>query len=152
MGRHAGYLALYAGLACGAVAVMVPEIPVDLERDILPKMRRTQLTGKKHYIVVVAEGVGGVADIAKRIQEVTGIESRATVLGHVQRGGIPSVRDRVVASQMGNRAAELLSRGIGNRVVAMQHSEIVDFDINEALDMTKPFDETLYHVANAISI
>lgn len=152
MGRQAGYLALHAGIACGATSVIVPEIPVNLERDVIPKMRRTQLSGKKHYIIVVAEGVGGVANIAQQIQDLTGIESRATILGHVQRGGSPSVRDRVVASEMGHHAVELLSQGIGNRVVAMQKSTIVDFDINEALDMVKPFDEELYRVANDISI
>ena len=152
MGRQAGYLALHAGIACGATSIIVPEIPINLERDIIPKMRRTQLSGKKHYIIVVAEGVGGVANIAQQIQDLTGIESRATILGHVQRGGSPSVRDRVVASEMGHHAVELLDQGIGNRVVAMQKSAIVDFDINEALDMVKPFDEGLYRVANDISI
>ena len=152
MGRQAGYLALHAGIACGATSIIVPEVPINLERDIIPKMRRTQLSGKKHYIIVVAEGVGGVANIAQQIQDLTGIESRATILGHVQRGGSPSVRDRVVASEMGHHAVELLSQGIGNRVVAMQKSAIVDFDINEALEMVKPFDEELYRVANDISI
>ena len=152
MGRQAGYLALSAGIACGATSIIVPEVPISLERDVIPKMRRTQLSGKKHYIIVVAEGVGGVANIAQQIQDLTGIESRSTILGHVQRGGSPSVRDRVVASEMGHHAVELLSQGMGNRVVAMQKGTIVDFDINEALDMVKPFDVALYRVANDISI
>jgi 6-phosphofructokinase 1 len=100
---------------------------------------------------VVAEGIGNVDTLAKQIQSVTGIDTRATVLGHVQRGGIPSVRDRVTASKMGYEAVQLLSQGIGNRVVAEKDGKIVDYDIYDALNMTKPFDETLYDVANAIS-
>ena len=101
---------------------------------------------------MVAEGVGHVEELAKKIEEITGIESRATILGHVQRGGNPSLRDRVVASEMGYDAVELLEKGIGNRVVAMRDSKIVDFDIYEALQMTKPFNINLYNIANEISI
>ena len=152
MGRHAGHLTLQTGIAVGATAILVPEIPYDLEKDVVSRMRNTQLSGKKHFIIVVAEGVGHVDQIAKEIEMLTGIESRATVLGHVQRGGNPTVRDRVTASEMGHRAVELLEAGIGNRVVAMQSNAIVDFDIYEALQMTKDIDKRLYQIAHEISI
>nr|MCR4594164.1 6-phosphofructokinase [Clostridiales bacterium] len=144
MGRKAGYLALNAGIACGATTILIPEVEYDFQRDVIDRMRKTQLTGKKHFIIVVAEGIGGVDEMAKKIQAETGVESRATVLGHVQRGGTPTVRDRVNASLMGARAVQLLEQGIGNRVVAMQKDEIVDYDIFEALNMTKSLDLNLY--------
>ncbi|MGI6269494.1 MAG: 6-phosphofructokinase [Candidatus Howiella sp.] len=152
MGRRAGYLALQTGVAVGATSILVPEVPFDLEKDVVAKMRQTQLSGKKHFIVVVAEGVGKVDQIAKEIEALTGIESRATVLGHVQRGGSPTVMDRVRASQMGHKAVELLSKGIGNRVVCYKNDAIVDCDIYEALAMTKPFDNELYAIASEIGI
>ena len=104
MGRRCGDIALNTGIAVGATSILVPEIPYDLQRDVIDRMRFTQKTGKKHFIIIVAEGVGGVEELAKEIQKQTGVESRATVLGHVQRGGSPTLRDRVVASEMGNRA------------------------------------------------
>lgn len=152
MGRGAGDIALQTGIAVGAAAILVPEIPYDMERDIISRMRLTQSAGKKHFIVVVAEGVGGVEKIAHEIQEKTGIESRATILGHVQRGGSPTLRDRAVASEMGYHAVQILSRGEGNRVVAMQNGKITDFDITEALNMKKPFNRELYEIALKISI
>ena len=152
MGRRAGYIALNAGIACGATTILIPEVDFDFERDVIDRMRRTQKTGKRHFIIIVAEGIGGVSEMAARIEEVTGIESRATVLGHVQRGGCPTVRDRVVASKMGCRAVDLLEQGIGNRVIAMTKDEIVDYDIFEALNMTKSIDLNLYKLAHEISI
>lgn len=152
MGRKAGYIALNAGIACGATTILVPEIEYDFERDVIERMRRTQKTGKRHFIIVVAEGIGGVEEMAKRIQAETGVESRATILGHVQRGGHPTVRDRVAGSKMGYKAVELLEKGIGNRVVAMQKDEVVDFDIFEALNMSKHIDLDLYKLAHEISI
>ncbi len=152
MGRSAGYLALNAGIAVGATTILIPEVPFDIERDVIERMRRTQKTGKKHFIIIVAEGIGGVEALAREIEEKTGVESRATILGHVQRGGSPTVRDRVVASEMGNYAVKLLQKGIGNRVVATQHEKVVDFDIYEALNMTKSVDLNLYRVAHEISI
>jgi 6-phosphofructokinase 1 len=152
MGRNAGYLALNVGIAIGATSIIVPEVPYDFEREILSRMKTTSLTGKKHFIIVVAEGVGGVMELAERIQKETGIESRATILGHVQRGGTPSVRDRVLASEMGYRAVELLIEGKSNRVVAIQSDQIIDFDIEVALRMKKPFDFELYNIAHDISI
>lgn len=152
MGRRCGDIALQTGIACGATSILVPEMPFTLEKDVISKITEQQQTGKKHFIVVVAEGVGGVDDIAKYIQQRTGIETRATVLGHVQRGGSPSLRDRVVATAMGHRAVELLSEGKGNRVVAMQENKIVDYDITEALNMKRVFDKDLYDIAMEVSI
>lgn len=152
MGRRAGYIALNAGIACGATTIIIPEVEYDFQRDVIDRMLRTQKTGKKNFIIIVAEGVGGVDEMAKRIEAETGVETRATVLGHVQRGGHPTVRDRVTASLMGYKAVELLKDGIGNRVVAMQEDKIVDFDIFEALNMTKTLDVELYKIAHKISI
>lgn len=152
MGRRAGWIALETGIAVGATAILVPEVEYDIDRDIIAKIHKTQQSGKKHFIIVVAEGVGEVGKIAKEIEEKTGIESRATVLGHVQRGGSPTVRDREMASCMGNYAVKLLSRGIGNRVVAYRNGKLTDFDIFEALNMTKEFDIEKFETANTISI
>ncbi len=154
MGRHAGYIALQSGIACGAMAVLVPEIPYDFERDIIDKMKLAYTAHKAHFIIIKAEGTGEITahDLAKRIEEVTGVESRATILGYVQRGGTPTVRDRVVASRMGYHAVELLDKGIGNRVVCLKGDDIVDYDILEALKMTREFDKSLYEMANKISI
>ncbi len=152
MGRRCGDIALQTGIACGATAILVPEKPVDLDKMVIQKIIDTKATGKRHFIVVVAEGVGGTEEIAKYIEEKTGIESRATILGHVQRGGSPTLRDRVVASAMGHHAVELLSSGIGDRVVALQGGNIVDLDITEALNMKRVFDEELYNIAMDVSI
>ena len=151
MGRRAGYLALQTGIAVGATAVLVPEIEFKIE-DVIQKIKETQKTGKKHFIIVVAEGVGGVEEIAKKIEEGTGVESRATVLGHVQRGGNPTIRDRVMATEMGYAAVKLLNEGIGNRVIGWKKGEIVNYDIYEALNMKKPFDDEMYEIANTTSI
>ncbi len=152
MGRRAGDMALNVGLAVGATGIVVPEVPFDMELDVLARIRRASETGKKHFIFVVAEGVGHVMEMASEIEKSTGIETRATILGHVQRGGSPSTYDRVLASQMGHRAVELLIEGKENRVVASQNGGIVDFDIEEALAMKKPFDKAMYDMAHEISI
>lgn len=152
MGRGAGYLALESGIAVGATSILVPEVEHDIERDIIARIREFQKTGKRHFIVIVAEGVGGTAEIAKKIEAETGVESRATILGHVQRGGSPTARDRIMASQMGSRAVDLLTQGIGNRVVGIRDNKIVDFDIFEALKMTKAIDMKDYELAHEISI
>ena len=161
MGRRAGYLALSGGIAVGATCILIPEREFDIQADIIDRMRRTQATGKTHFIIVVAEGVAdklrdqgidGSMGLAAYIQHNTGVESRATILGHVQRGGSPTAKDRIVASRMGHRAVELLKDGIGNRVVAMQKDEILDFDIYEALSMTKHIDMEDYKIAMDISI
>ena len=151
MGRRCGDIALNTGIAVGAIATLVPEVKYDFEKDVIERIRYAQKTGKRHFIVVVAEGVGHSEDICKRIQEETGIESRATILGHVQRGGSPTLRDRVVASRMGYHAVELLRDGKSNRVVVMQGERIVDFDITEALEMPRVFDEKLYRISQDLS-
>lgn len=152
MGRRCGYLALNVGIAVGATSVLVPEVSFDFQKDIVDRMKKTAATGKKHFIIVVAEGIGGVVELTKRIEEETGVESRATILGHVQRGGNPTVRDRVLASRMGNYAVNLLCDGKSNRVVSIKNDRITDYDIEEALSMKKPFDEELYRMAHEISI
>lgn len=152
MGRRCGDIALQTGIATGATAILVPEIKYNIERDVIERIINTQKTGKKHFVIVVAEGVGGVRDLAKYIEQRLGIEARATILGHVQRGGSPTVRDRVVASQMGYEAVSLLDRGIGNRVVVMRDGKITNLDINEALEMERVFDSKLYKVAMSVSI
>ena len=152
MGRNAGYIALNVGIATGALAILIPERPYDLDHDVISRMNQTQKTGKKHFIVIVAEGVGHAQELANEIQARTGIDSRATVLGHVQRGGSPTLRDRVTASQMGYHAVNLLEKGIYNRVVAVSADKIVDYDINVALSMHKTIDTMMLDVANTISI
>ena len=154
MGRRAGYLALNAGIAVGATSILIPEIPFDIQRDVIERMQRTQRTDKKHFLIVVAEGVGvDVTELAKEIQAKTGVESRACILGHIQRGGSPTVQDRVMATRMGHYAVKnLLMNNIGNRVVASNHGEVVDYDIFEALNMKKHIDEHLYQIAMDVSI
>ncbi|MGN0563659.1 MAG: 6-phosphofructokinase [Candidatus Heritagella sp.] len=157
MGRRCGDIALNTGIAVGATAILVPEVPFDFEKDVIERIRRTQSTGRQHFIIVVAEGCSSIAgndvnDMAKRIEEETGVETRATVLGHVQRGGRPTLRDRVVASQMGCHAVDLLLEGKSNRVVVMQKGQITDYDITEALEMPRTFDYKLYNDAMRISI
>ncbi|MBQ0098328.1 MAG: 6-phosphofructokinase [Oscillospiraceae bacterium] len=152
MGRRCGDIALQTGIACGATAILVPEIEHDIERDVISKIYEQKSTGKKHFIVVVAEGVGGVDDIAKYIEKRTGIETRATILGHVQRGGSPTLRDRLNATAMGVRAVDLLEKGIGNRVIALKESKVVDYDITEALNMKRTFNKELFDIAMEVSI
>ena len=150
MGHGAGDLALQCGLAVGATSVIVPEKEYDPEA-VITKIRETQKRGRNHFIIVVSEGLCDVRELAKQIEDATGIESRATILGHIQRGGSPTLRDRVVASKMGYAAVELLKDGIGNRVIALKNCEIVNYDIFEALNMPKTFDEETYLLANMIS-
>lgn len=163
MGNGAGDIALCTGIACGATAVIIPEKPYDIQKDVIDRINEVRKTGKQHFIVMVAEGIVDKKDreekiyrfaqeLSHEIESKTGVVTRATVLGHVQRGGSPTLRDRVVASQMGYHAVELLSQGIGNRVVVMKDGKVTDFDILEALNMPKVFDEKLYEVANTISL
>ncbi len=151
MGRSAGYLALEGGIAVGATYIIVPEKPYDLT-EVIKRMKKTLDTGKRHFVIIVAEGIGGVANLAKRIEEETGVECRSSILGHIQRGGSPTVRDRVTASIMGNKAVKLLMEGIGNRVLAVKDSNIVDYDIFEALQMKKTLNDEYYQIAHEISI
>ena len=152
MGRHSGYLAINTGIATGALCILIPEKSFNVERDILSRMRETQAQGKKNFLILVAEGVGQVFKIAEEIQSKTGIETRATVLGHVQRGGSPSLRDRVMASQMAVKAIELLANDKYNRIIGMKYDRIVDFDIEDALSMEKELAPHLIEVAKVISI
>lgn len=152
MGRHAGYLTLETGVAVGATAIVVPEAPISVD-EIAEKINKSlNETQKRHFIIMVAEGIGGVEEMAKAIEEKTGIETRATVLGHVQRGGNPTLRDRVIATKLGYEAVQLLNKGIGNRVVVWKKEGVVDYDIFEALNMKKQLDMDLLDIANKISI
>ena len=151
MGRHAGYLALYVGISVGATAVLIPERPVDFEQDVVDKIRRARLAGSTHYMVVVAEGAGSAFEIAKRIQEEIGIDPRVTVLGHIQRGGSPTARDRETASRMGYEAVQVLLQDKGNRIVSSLDGRIVDLDMEEALAMTKSFEMDRYDVLEALT-
>ena len=149
MGRHAGHLALYVGIAVGATAVLIPEREVDFEAEIVENIRRARLAGTTHYMVVVAEGAGSAADIGRRIHEELGLDPRVTVLGHIQRGGSPSARDRETASRMGYEAVQSLAEGRGNRIIGTQEGKVVDLDMEEALAMTKVFDMERYRVLEA---
>ena len=141
MGRDAGYLALWCGIANGAECILLPEKHGYDEQEIIDDILENRRNGKKHYIIVNAEGVGDSINMAKRIEEATGVETRATILGHLQRGGSPSVKDRVYASVMGAKAVDLLLEGKENRVVGYMKGEFIDFDINDALRMQKEVPE-----------
>lgn len=137
MGRNAGYLAMYVGLAVGATAVLVPEEPIDFERDVIEKIRQARFNGFTHYMIVVAEGAGSAADIAAKIKDAIDLDPRVTVLGHIQRGGSPTGRDRVNATKMGYLAVELLLQGKTNRIVCTHMGDFTDMDISEGLAMKK---------------
>ena len=137
MGRNAGYLAMYVGLAIGATAVLVPEKPIDFEQDVIEKIRQARFKGFTHYMIVVAEGAGSAAQIAEKIKEAIDLDPRVTVLGHIQRGGVPSGRDRVNATKMGYLAVELLMEGKTNRIVCTNDGHFTDVDIEDALNMKK---------------
>ena len=147
MGRNAGYIAVNVAVAVGAEAAIVVEKGFDIDA-IIKNILDNRSSGKTHAVLIVAEGIGNAEQIAKDIEAKTGIESRATILGHVQRGGSPTVRDRVVATQMGYHAVELLEKGIGNRVVGLKDNKVYDVDIQEALSMKKPFEDELYKILN----
>ncbi len=151
MGRHAGHIALEVGIANGAEVIIVPETPFDLKTDIVERINQAAKKGKKHFVVIVAEGIEGVDKLAIQIETLTEISTRATILGHMQRGGTPTVKDRVMASRMGVYAVELLMEDKGNRVVAWKNGRIVDYDINEALEMKKTIDADLYNVYKTVT-
>lgn len=137
MGRNAGYIALNVGLSCGAEVILIPEVEVDFDKDVVRRLLEFHSKGKRHYIVIVAEGAGDAVEISNRIEEQTGIESRVTILGHLQRGGSPSARDRVLASQMGVLAIESLASGRFGGVVSYQQGRIMTIEIEEAMQMTR---------------
>jgi len=150
MGRDAGYLALWCGIANGAERILLPEQHGYDEEAIVRDVVEARMCGKKHFIIINAEGVGDSMNMAKRIEEATGLETRATILGHLQRGGSPTVKDRVYASIMGAKAVELLVQGKSNRVVGYKHGEYIDFDINDALKMHKDIPDYQIEIANML--
>ena len=151
MGRNAGFLAMYVGLAVGATAVLVPESPIDFERDVVEKIRQARLNGFTHYMIVVAEGAGSASEIAAKIKESIALDPRVTVLGHIQRGGIPSGRDRVNATKMGYLGVELLMEGKTNRIVCTHDGGYVDIDIDEGLAMKKSIQQMEVNVLAAMT-
>ena len=150
MGRGAGYIALWCGIANGAEDVLLPERYDYDEQALVNHIIAGKKKGKKHHIIVNAEGIGHSASMAKRIEAATGIETRATILGHMQRGGSPTCKDRVYASTMGALAVDLLCKGASNRVVGYRHGEFIDFDVDEALAMTKGIDEYQFEICNSL--
>lgn len=150
MGRHAGYIALWCAINSGAEMVLLPEVPRPSDEEIVKKIIENKNKGKKHFLIVVAEGVGGSEQLAQTIEKVTGIESRATILGHLQRGGSPTAVDRMQASIMGAKAVDLLCEGKAKRVVAYINGQYVDYDINEALKMTKQLDPYMYSLSDIL--
>ena len=146
MGRNAGFLALYVGIAVGATAVLVPEHQVDFEMDVVERIRASRLAGNTHFMIVVAEGAGNAMDIGKQIHESLGIEPRITVLGHIQRGGAPTARDRETATRMGYHAVTALARGDESCIIATQEGGIVEIPIEEALARKKSLQMDRYKI------
>ena len=151
MGRHAGYLALYVGMSVGATAVVVPEEKFDFSRDVAEKIRRARLGGKTNFMIVVAEGAASAVEVGKQIHEELGLDPRVTILGHIQRGGCPTAKDRVMATRMGYEAVHVLAEGRTNRVICSNDDKVFDLDIEEALAMTKTLNPEEYEVMEARS-
>ena len=152
MGRDAGYLALWCGIANGAERILLPEEHDYDEAELIEDIKESMRRGKKNYIIINAEGVGDSINLAKRIETATGIETRATILGHMQRGGSPTCKDRMYASIMGSKAVDLLLEGKSNRVVGYRHGEYVDFDIDEALKMNKGIPQYQYEISKILAL
>lgn len=150
MGRNCGDIALYAGIGGGAEEVIIPEKGYEMD-GLCKTIFEGKLRGKMHNLIILAEGVGGANELAKQVEEITGIESRATILGHIQRGGSPSAFDRMLASRMGVAAVEVLMEGKSGRVIGMKDGKIMDEDINEALEIPRKFNERLYHISKILS-
>ena len=150
MGRNAGYIALWCGLANGAEDILLPERYDGNEQELISRIIENRKRGKKHHIIINAEGIGHSASMARRIEAATGIETRVTILGYMQRGGAPTCKDRVYASIMGSKAVELLCAGKSNRVVAYKNGEYVDYDIQEALSMKKDIPEEQYKISKML--
>ncbi|WP_042354813.1 6-phosphofructokinase [Bacillus rubiinfantis] len=151
MGRDAGDIALWAGLAGGAETVLIPEEKYNIQ-EIAERLRKGQQRGKKHSIIIIAEGVGSGVEFAKQLKEVTNMDTRVSVLGHIQRGGSPTVSDRVLASRLGARAVELLIEGKGGRAVGIENNVLVDYDIIEVLGKHHKLDLNLYQLSQELSI
>jgi len=152
MGRNAGWIAVNCGIAGGAEAIILPEKEFDIDKDIIIPIVEGRNRGKKHYLVIVAEGVGGAVEIAKYIEEKTEITTRATILGYIQRGGSPTVTDRVMASRMGAMAINLLLEGKKNRIIAVRDGKLTDLEINEALNMEKTIDGDLIDLSRILAL
>ena len=150
MGRNAGFLALYVGIAVGATAVLVPEKPLDFEKDVVERIQESRLAGNTHFMIVVAEGSGNAVEIGKRIQEEMGLNPRVTVLGHIQRGGSPNARDRETATRMGYCAVKAFAEGRSNCIVGTQEGSIVEIPIEEALAMKKHLQMDRYRIMEAM--
>lgn len=151
MGRNAGYIALWCGISNGAEEILITERYDYDEQRIINKINNRRESGKKHYIIINAEGIGDSYGMAKRIEAATGMETRATIIGHAQRGGSPTARDRYYASAMGAKAVDILCAGGTNRIIAHMHGEFVDYDIEEALAMTKDIDQYMYELSKRLS-
>lgn len=152
MGRHAGYIALNVGISCGAEVILIPEVPFNFDQDVVRRLLECRNSGKNHYVVVVAEGAGDATEIAKEIQDKTGIESRSTILGHMQRGGSPSLRDRHAASIMGARAIDCIRENRLNRIICQRDGHITDIDLDEGLEMTKSINTDEINNARIIAV
>ena len=152
MGRNAGWIAVNCGIAGGAEAIILPEKEFDIDKDIIIPIIEGRNRGKKHYLVIVAEGVGGAVEIAKYIEEKTEITTRATILGYIQRGGSPTIADRVMGSRFGARAVQCLVEGKKNRIIALRDNKIVDIDIIEALNMKKTIDNELIALSKILAL
>ncbi|WP_070120525.1 6-phosphofructokinase [Bacillus marinisedimentorum] len=151
MGRNAGDIALWSGLADGAETILIPEIDYDMD-EVVARLNRGHERGKRHSIILLAEGVGSGVEFGKKVEEATQFETRVTVLGHIQRGGSPSAFDRVLASRLGAKAVELLLDGKAGRMVGIQNNSLVDHGISEALSMTHKIDERMYKLSQELSI
>ncbi len=150
MGRHAGYIALWCGIANGAEDILLPERYDGNEQILINRIIENRKRGKKHHIIINAEGIGHSASMARRIEAATGLETRATILGYMQRGGSPTCKDRVYASIMGAKAVQILHEGRTNRAVAYKHGEFTDFDIQEALNMKKDIPEDQFEISKLL--
>ena len=146
MGRNAGFLALYVGIAVGATTVLVPERPIDFQKDVVERIQDSRLAGNTHFMIVVAEGVGSAVEIGKRIHDAVGMDPRVTVLGHIQRGGSPNARDRETATRMGYYAVNAFVEGRGNSIIATQEGGIVEIPIEEALQRKKHLQMDRYRI------
>ena len=151
MGRNAGYLALYVGIAVGATAVLVPEIEWNLQKDVIEKIRNARIVGHTHFMIVVAEGAGKAYKIGEQIRQEIGLDPRVTVLGHIQRGGTPSARDRECATRMGYHAVKALTEGRNNIIIATRSGNMVELPIEEALQMKKSLQMERYEVMEAMA-
>lgn len=152
MGRRAGHLALHVGCAVGATAICLPERELNFDVDIIEKMRVGRIKGRNHHIIIMAEGYGAAQDVADRIHEATGIDTRVTILGHIQRGGSPSARDRVMATRMGYEAVMALEAGKTNRVIVFDDNRVTDLDIEEGLARQKDLEQDLFVAQQTVAI